>query len=195
MLQNGGLLSSRNCDILETIEVLKKIKKECSPDVPLRRNPARSLAFDLQDSFPIIYGEYNFTDVVAMRWKQVFNENSKVHCYYDLFPELLHNEIEAWNGGERVYESFMPIFLRDSIYEREVGLQAKITATKYILQQKTTMFEFWSLGRSELARLLSLCYLGDFTSVYLAIAKGNDASVTQNIEFIKGFKFERTHPQ
>lgn len=190
MLQNAGILRRANCDIMETMEVLKKIKNECSPDVPLKRNPARSLAFDLLDRFPIIYGEYNFTDAVAIRWKQQFNENSKVHCYYDLFPELLHNEIEAWDAMGRIYENYALILLRDSIYEHEIGLQRKIRATEYMVQQKgCKIFEFWSRGRSELARLLSLSYLGDFASVYLAMAKGIDTSAVHNIEFMKRFEF------
>lgn len=185
MLQNASILRKVNYDVMETIEVLNKIKKECSPDLPLRRNPARSLAFDLLDRFPVIYGEQNFTDAAAIRWKQLFNENSKVHCYYDLFPELLHNEIEAWDSS--TYENYALIVLRDSIYEREIGLQGKIKATKSLVEQKgAKIFEFWSQGRSELARLLSLSYLGDFASVYLGIARGIDTSSVHNIELIKG---------
>ncbi len=186
MLQNATILRRVSYDITETIGVLNKINKECGLDVPLKKNPARSLAFDLLDRFPIIYGAQNFTDVAAMRWKQLLNENSKVHCYYELFPELLHNEIEAWDAEGRIYENYALVLLRDSVYEREIGLQGKIRATKYIVQEKgSRIFELWSQGRSELARLLSLSYLGEFASVYLAMAKGIDASAVRNIEFVK----------
>jgi glucose/mannose-6-phosphate isomerase len=167
---------------------LKKIKDECSPSVSLNRNPARSLASELLDKLPIIYGEYNFTDIVAMRWKQQLNENAKTHCYCDLFPELVHNEIEALAEKKEFNEIIM--LLRDSIYEHEVDLQGKINATKEVVQQHGgRILEFWSEGNSELARLLSLTYFGDLTSIYLAIAKSVDPSSIPNIEFVKRSNF------
>jgi glucose/mannose-6-phosphate isomerase len=47
------------------------------------------------------------------------------------------------------------------------------------------VFELWTKGKGELARLLSLSYMGDFVSVYLAILMGNDPSVIPNIEQLK----------
>ncbi len=188
MLNSIGFLPRIEYAIIETVEILNKIKKQCSPALPLKRNPARFLATNLLDRFPIIYAQYNFTNAVALRWKQQLNENSKVHCYCDNFPELLHNEIEAWRGEEGVNENFAVILLRDLIHERDVGLERKIWATKNILQTKgCKIFEFWTEGKSELARLLSLSYIGDFVSTYIAMAKGIDASVVRNIEFIKRF--------
>ncbi|MGH9922908.1 MAG: SIS domain-containing protein, partial [Nitrososphaerales archaeon] len=155
-----------------------------------KKNPARSLASELLEKFPIIYGEYNFTDAVALRWKQMLNENAKTHCYCDIFPELLHNEIEAWDESENNDQKYALILLRDSLYERETGLQERIAATKYIVEQKSSISEIWSRGRSELARLLSLTYMGDLVSVYLAKAKGVDASKVRNIDLIKNLKMK-----
>jgi glucose/mannose-6-phosphate isomerase len=186
MLNNAGIIPRSSFDVRESVDVLNGIRDECKPDIPVKKNPARSLAMDLLDRFPVVYGQHNFTDVVALRWKQQFNENSKVHCYFDTFPELLHNEIEAWDTEGSVYENYALVLLRDSISEREIGIQGKVRATKFIVQQKgSRMVEFWSRGRSELARLLSLTYIGDYSSVYLAIAKGVDPSLIQNIEFVK----------
>jgi glucose/mannose-6-phosphate isomerase len=189
LLQDANVLNKVDRDITETVEVLNQIKDECKPEVPLKKNPARSLASELLGRFPIIYGEYNFTDAVAMRWKHMLNENAKTHCYHDTFPELLHNEIEAWDEPES-NEKYALVLLRDSLYERETGLQERIAATKYIVQQRSKIFELWTRGRSELARLLSLTYLGDLTSVYLAKAKGVDASKVRNIELLKNLKLK-----
>ena len=190
MLQDANILKRIDRDITETVEVLNQIKDECKPEVPLKKNPARSLASELSARFPIIYGEYNFTDAVALRWKQMLNENAKTHCHYDTFPELLHNEIEAWDEPKNNDQKYALILLRDSLYERETGLQERIAAAKYIVQQKSSIFELWSRGRSELARLLSLTYLGDLVSVYLARAKGVDASKVRNIDLIKNLKIK-----
>ena len=189
-LQKIGILQEVDNYITETVEIRNSIRDACSPESPLERNPARSLDLELLGRFPIIYGVCNFTDAVALRWKQMFNENSKIHCYCDAFPELLHNEIEAWEGDGYTHENYALILLRDSIYEQEIGLQGKIRETKYLVHQKgSKIFDVRSKGRSELARLLSLSYLGDLTSAYLAIAKGVDSSSVHNIDFMKKCEF------
>lgn len=190
VLQEANVLKKVDHDITETVEVLNQIKEECKPEVSGKKNPARSLASELMGRFPIIYGEHNFTDAVALRWKQMLNENAKTHCYYDIFPELLHNEIEAWDQSEKDSQEYALILLRDSLYERETGLQEKIAATKYIVRQKSNILELWSHGRCELARLLSLTYLGDLVSVYLAKAKGVDASKVRNIDLVKNLNMK-----
>ncbi|MEM2760626.1 MAG: bifunctional phosphoglucose/phosphomannose isomerase [Nitrososphaerales archaeon] len=182
VLQHANVLKMSEHETTETIQVLKKIKNDCAVE-DSDGGPARQLAMGLANRFPIIYGEYNFTDAVALRWKQQFNENAKTPCYHDVFPELLHNEIETWHGS--MAHNYSLIFLRDYLYEEEADLLQKIDAAKEIMPENLHFREFWSKGRSELARLLSLTYLGDLASAYLAKAKGVDPSSVKNIELAK----------
>lgn len=47
------------------------------------------------------------------------------------------------------------------------------------------MTEIWGEGKNLLARMFSLTYLGDYTSVYLAILYGIDPSPVQLITQLK----------
>jgi len=182
-----GLMKFDDSDIAETISTLAKIRDDCGPYVQADRNPAHLLALRIAKGLPVIFGEYGFTDVIALRWKQLLNENSKTHCYCDAFPELLHNEIEAWGantGGSG--NNAVLVLLRDATHEREAELAEKIEAAKeLILNKGKNVFELWSSGKTELARLLSLSYLGDFVSSYLALLNGVDPVDVHNIEIIK----------
>lgn len=185
ILNKAGLFSSIDTDISEAITVLNQIKQECSPEVPERKNVARLLSLALADRLPVIYGVYNFTDVIAVRWKQQLNENSKVHCYHDVFPELIHNEIEVWDA--KTAQSCTLIILRDEMNEFDNGLEDRIQLTKNLATNNgTKVFELWTRGKSELARLLSLSYYGDFVSVYLAELRAISPEITSNINYIKG---------
>jgi len=192
ILNRIGLFPTLESDISEAIMVLNEIREECGPNVTLHKNPARLLALALADALPVTYGEYNFTDVVALRWKQQLNENAKVHCYYDIFPELLHNEIEAWDGGTghaEQGEHSVLMFLRDSMHERDNHFEQRIEAAKYLAERNgAKVFELWTKGKSELARLLSLTYMADFVSIYLAASRGINPEVTDNIDYIKNQK-------
>ena len=197
ILQKIGVLDPIDSDISETVPILARIRNECGPDVPPESNPAYLLALALEKGFPIIFGEYDFTDVVALRWKQLLNENSKAHCYCDTFPELLHNEIEAWgsdNGSTRGNATL--VLLRDAAYELETNLGPRIETAKEIIKNKgNAVFELWSTGNCELARLLSLSYLGDFVSIYLAKLKGVDPVDIHNIELVKKIGLANPEPK
>ncbi len=187
LLNKLGIAPSFASDIAETVDILNEIKRQCGPTVMQKSNPARLLALSLADRFPIIYGETDFTEVVAARWKQQINENAKTHCYYDVFPELLHNEIEAWHQPDsRRQLEYALLLLRDSIHEKQTGLEGKIEAAKRLAESRGgKVYDLWTRGHSELARLLSLCYLGDFVSVYLALSRGVDPGPVHNIEHLK----------
>jgi glucose/mannose-6-phosphate isomerase len=192
ILQKAGIISPIDSDISESVRILNKIRSECGPNASLKTNRAYTIALEFLKKLPIIYGESNFTDAVALRWKQLLNENSKAHCYCDNFPELLHNEIEVWHKPSRDVQSHSLLLLRDLMYEKETGIKEKVDATRRLVQDcGTSVFELWSEGESELARLLSLNYFGDFVSIYLAIARGIDPSDISNIQAIKKIGFAK----
>ncbi|MGC8842451.1 MAG: SIS domain-containing protein [bacterium] len=126
-------------------------------------------------SSPLLYG-------VALRWKTQINENAKAHAYVDFFSELHHNEIMAWESREKVAD-FAVVILRDK--GENDRIRARIEITKELLSDKTNIYEVWTKGEGRLARALSLLYLGDFVSLYLAVLYGFDP---QEIEFINHIK-------
>jgi len=187
ILQKIGIMSLTERDFDETLSVLEELRTQCHPEKPIAANPARILAHALVDKFPIIYGEFNFTDVVALRFKQLLNENSKIHCYCDAFPELLHNEIEGWQSSKRSmnYDKVL-LIMRDAVHEQNIKITEKIESTRALVESKgTKVFELWTKGKSELARLLSISYTADFVSVYLAEYTGTDPNTIPNIEYLK----------
>lgn len=186
-LHKLGLIQSFESDVTEAIAIVDDIKDQCGPDMPEKSNPARLLANALVGRFPVVYGESNFTDVVAVRWKQQMSENAKAHCYYDVFPELLHNEIESWHLSDNgQVKEYALLLLRDSAWEHQTGMVAKIDAAKRLAEGKgAKVYDLWTRGKSDLARLLSLCYVGDFVSVYVALSRGIDPGPVRNIEQVK----------
>jgi glucose/mannose-6-phosphate isomerase len=182
-----GLVSSFDSDVKEAIAVLDEIKEQCGPEIPEKSNPARLLAHALLGRFPIVYGESEFTEVAAIRWKQQMSENAKTHCYYDVFPELLHNQVESWHLSDNAQvKEYALLLLRDLMWEQQTGLDRKIDAVKQLAESKgAKVFDLWTRGKSDLARLLSLCYLGDFVSVYVALSRGINPGPVHNIEQLK----------
>ena len=179
-----GLVSDVNSEISETIKALAQVSSENSPETPLDDNPSKMLAAKINGTVPVIYG-FGIYRAVAQRYKQQFNENSKIPAKSEILPELDHNEIVGWEAAKKLAKCFSTIFIREKDEPEE--MRERIEATKELIFDKTTKrtLDVWSVGESMLAKMLYAIYIGDFTSVYLAILRGVDPTPVKTITLLK----------
>jgi glucose/mannose-6-phosphate isomerase len=180
-LESIGVVRKRN-DWKEAIALLRELRESLSPLTPTQDNRAKQLAYSLRGKLPLIYASSPLLYGVAFRWKTQINENAKAHAYVDYFSELHHNEIMAWESKEKV-ANFAVVILRDK--GENDRIRERIEITKELLSDKTEIYEVWTKGEGKLARLLSVLYLGDFLSLYLAVLYGVDPQEIDSINYIK----------
>ncbi len=109
----------------------------------------------------------------------------KIFALHNTLPEVAHVEVNAWNSLNDFCKNSRVILLRDYNYEKYGKLETLINAVKEILDKRTKVIDLWSHGKSPLARILSLCYIGDFTSVYLTMLRDVDPSTTDNSSYMR----------
>ena len=182
-IEKAGLISGVTRELSEALQLLKKIGKQNAPERPTMENFSKALALNIGQTSPIIYG-FGFYRGVAMRYKQQFNENSKVPAKWDAFSELNHNEIVGWERAGELCKYFTAIFLRDK--EESTEIQSRIEITKELVEQAGVgLLEVQAQGKSRLARMLSTIITGDFTSVYLSVLHGVDPTPVKTINYLK----------
>lgn len=182
-MEKIGLVSGVGEEFDEALSLLEKISSENSADGSIRGNFTKTLAVHIGKTVPVTYG-FGFYRGVAKRFKQQFNENSKLPSKSEVFPELNHNEIVGWEGTGELGKCFSVIFIRDQ--DESVETKSRIETTKQILKQEgLRMFEIQAQGKSKLARMLSTIIIGDFTSVYLALLQGVDPTPIKTINHLK----------
>jgi glucose/mannose-6-phosphate isomerase len=194
-LEQSGLLRIDRNDVEESIDVLASARDRC---VELNRaNPSLELAKELLStkySTALLYAS-NRTRAVALRARQSINENAKMHLFNGVIPELCHNDIVGWDGR------------RASVGKKENSAALEKPAVAVLLQLKeddpieiAARFEIvekvvksakgatWNapyIGKSYLARVLSMIYFLDYCSYYMAILRGIDPIKTPSIDFLK----------
>lgn len=132
----------------------------------------------------MIYGSSGTTETVAMRWKGQINENSKAMAYFNVFPELNHNEIVGTEEPSQKLKDLELVFLRDPADHPRV--KARLEITRDLIGERVgAITEVSARGVSRLARTYSLIYVGDYTSVYLALLYGIDPSPVKLIDALK----------
>lgn len=159
-------------EIDETIELLKRIKTDS----------VKKLANSMKDSMIVVYSSDEFSGV-AKRVKTQINENSKMVAKYDIFPELDHNEIVGYQNQKLNKNSFV-LILMDKDEPEEI--KARIEITKDLIKDKVKgIQDIWAEGKSKLAKMMSLVFLGDVLSYELAVLNKVDPIKIESIVALK----------
>ncbi len=180
-VEKAGVVSGVSAELSEVTTLLGRVASENAPDKPVKDNFSKILASGIAKTAPVVYG-FSVYRSVAQRFKQQFNENSKVPSKWEFFSELNHNEIVGWENT-KLTECFSTIFIRDKA--EPDAIRSRIETTKTLLPSGSKMFEVWSQGSCVLARMLSTICIGDFTSVYLAVLCGVDPTPVEKINLLK----------
>jgi len=188
VLSRLGFLHITEVDIKRVASLLEKLRdEELKEEIPKEKNIAKQITDKLHGHLPIIYAPNEYFGVVAYRWKCQLNENSKSFSIWNNFPELNHNEVIGWEGRDDFLKQTVVIFLRDT---KEIDrIRLRIRYMKDFLSSiiEDNIVEVWSRGNTLLERFLSLIYIGDFVSFYLAIKRGVDPTPVKSISELKDF--------
>ncbi len=180
----GDLVASETeKGIEETIQLLRRLSAEYS-DGPKPANRAFRIAKQLHGKIPVIYSATERFDTVNLRWRGQIQENAKHLAFGSLLPEMNHNEINGWSHPKRLLSNFVTIYLRDRDDHRRN--QRRLDITEGIISQRVgDSITLESEGRTHLARMFSLIYLGDWVSYWLSGLNGADPSPVPVIENLK----------
>jgi glucose/mannose-6-phosphate isomerase len=184
VLQKLRVISNKEAEVKETLALIKTLSGRWGGGSRTGKNLAKSLARKLEGKIPVLYGANSLMDGVARRWKSQLNENTKLFSSYNIFPEVTHNEIECWHNLKNLRRYFQVLILNDGLMYPEDEKRLALSCQK-IGQKLGPVEAVTPYGKSALARLFSIVYLGDFVSVYLAFLYATDPTPMPMIDYIK----------
>ncbi|MDB3906279.1 bifunctional phosphoglucose/phosphomannose isomerase [Crocinitomicaceae bacterium] len=141
---------------------------------------AKGLAEHLHQKVGIMYGTTAY-DPVLVRARQQFNENSKYLNWTNPIPEMNHNELVGWGGGDR---RFAPVFFKTQGNHPRNDKRIEITREK--IAEKTAVFDIHAKGDSQIEQSLYLINIVDWASFYLAALDDIDTIDIAVIDYLKG---------
>ena len=168
LIQNNFIVKIQNAIELLNSEI-DNIKAE-----------AKNITKAISNKTTVIYSEANF-EGVAVRFRQQLNENAKVLCWHHVLPEMNHNELVGWAGGNE--EKAVVVFRNKTDYSRT---QTRMNIQKSVIDKYTsTYIECYSKGDSNIERALYFILLGDWVSVYLSELRNVDNIEVKVIDHLK----------
>jgi glucose/mannose-6-phosphate isomerase len=183
-LQAIGIAEGLQNDCNEAIQQLSGDAARYGIASPERENPAKAIASSLHGKIVAVYGSAGFLESAAVRWRGQIEENAKNLAFHHVLPEMNHNELVGWRHPAALLQNLGVIFLRDREDHPQVQRRFELTA-EALRSRARVVHELWTEGACRLARVLSIVYLGDFVSLYLAYLNGVDPTPVEAIETFK----------
>lgn len=183
-LEHTGIFTGVRSELEETAALLKSMREEMKPEVKGPDNPARRMAAGLKGAIPVIWGSAGNSETAALRWKTQINENAKCPAYYNIFPELNHNELVGFEAPAALLAQTAIIILQDEQDHPRVRKRMEISR-EIIKDRVRDIIDVQSRGSSFLARFFSLVYIGDYVSTYLAEEYGINPTPVAVIDYLK----------
>ncbi|MBI2042217.1 MAG: bifunctional phosphoglucose/phosphomannose isomerase [Candidatus Nealsonbacteria bacterium] len=182
-MATGFLLSALmkllvNCGIidngLENIAALEKSLKPRTLEIQ-----GKNLAKKIKGKLPVVYASERLRNLARI-WKIKFNENSKIHSFYNYFPELNHNEINSYVAPANLHL----LILKDETDSPQI--QKRMDLTKEILEKRGFPVDIIKIrGKDILYKVFDNLLLSDWASYYLALELGHDSIPVKIVEELK----------
>ncbi len=168
----------------EVLEEVSNLSRSLDP-VAIEAE-GKALAHRLRGFVPVIYSSIeNFA--IAYNWKIKFNETGKVPAFYNVLPELNHNEMTGFDVTEKtrsLSEKFYFLILKDATDRPQISQRASVLANLYRdrgLQVETIDLD----GAGIFLKMFRSLLLADWTAYYLGESYGVE---TEQVPLVEKFK-------
>jgi len=146
-------------------------------------NRGKELAEKLKGATPVIYSSWR-NKSIAYIWKITFNETGKIPAFFNVLPELNHNEMTGFDTKSEISKHSKFIFLKDSADHPRIIKRMKILETLY--QDRGFEIAVQNLeGPSLFYKIFSSVILAGWTALHTAKNYGFEPEEVPMVEEFK----------
>ena len=148
----------------------------------------KALAGSMKNRVPVIYASRQNIGIVQ-NWKIKFNETAKIPAFWNVFPELNHNEMTGFDVVEstrQLSEEFFFVFLQDPTDHPKV--QKRMAVTKGLYQNRglpSVDVDMAMIGTRPFEKIFSSVLLADWTAYHTSQIYGTESEQVPMVEEFK----------
>lgn len=161
-----------------------KLAKELRPE--LLKPKGKELASMLKNRVPVIYTS-RANLAIAYNWKIKLNETGKIPAFYNILPELNHNEMTGFDvkpASKHLSNCFSFIFIEDP--EDHPQIKRRLAVVKKLYEERELPVHVLTLsGKTFLEKTFHSLLLADWTAVALAESYGLESEQVPMVEEFK----------
>lgn len=169
-----GLINSNYLSQIKTAQKLLLAEKESII------NLAKTIVTKINGKRIVAYGDSVFAGVIE-RFRQQLNENSKQLAWHHALPEMNHNELVGWGGGD---DSIAVLIFRSDFDNPRTKIRMDLSQ-KIFKNYTPTVLELNAKGANHIEQAFYHILLGDWISILLAESNDVDPIEIKVIEYLK----------
>lgn len=178
--ENAGIIQDTQKKVSQTINSL---------EIDQLEQKGKELSEIIYGKIPLLYGPRKYFPLIYV-FKILLNENDKIPAFCDYFPELCHNEIQAFKTAD---DRFATLILEDEDETENDGMKKTIKSASEIMEEHGFKVHRTSLrkaGQNIFDTIINGLMLFYWTTYYIAGKKGIDPLENSLIDEFKK-KLER----
>ncbi|MGW0589195.1 SIS domain-containing protein [Streptosporangium sp. NPDC002607] len=171
---------------------LEDLAHRCRPTSESFINPGKSLAMEIAETVPMIWGSSPVAAVAARWWAYQLNMNGKYPAMWGELPEVDHNQVAALDGPLAHRDIFadesgrsLRLFVLRDVEEHSRVVRHREASVRLAEDRGVPVTQIAAEGEHPLERLAALIALGDFASTYLALGYGIDPTTVSAITEVR----------
>ena len=168
----------------DALEDCYKLAKVLKPNT--LETKGKLIAQKIKNKIPIIYSS-RANKAIAYNWKIKLNETGKIPAFYNVLPELNHNEMTGFDvkpSSKHLSKDFCFIILKDKSDHKKIQKRMAMLAKLYKKRGlKTEMLEL--TGKNKLEKIFTSLVIADWTAVHIARHYGLESEQVPMVEEFK----------
>lgn len=172
VLERVKLVGPQQQSLLELADFLERRKSA-------QESLGKGIAPQLKNYLPIIYSTPQFLGTCRLL-KIKMNENCKIPSFFNVFPEVNHNEMVGYTN------LLAPLTI---LYLKSRSMRPRILERMDVMEQllsdKMPFHSLWVEGKDHLQQIFDAVLLGDYVTYYLAKEYGVDPAPVVIVEKFK----------
>ncbi len=181
LLEAIGLFPGAVQWVVQAIDQLRRRRDELARP----GSTAEAVAHRIGRTMPLVHSSQDLGKAAALRWKAQVNENAKCPAFWNLHPELCHNELAGWGQhGDVTRQVLTLVNLRHDAEHPQVSRRFDL-AVEVLREVMADVIEVRASGEGDLAQLLDLALIGDVVSLHMAANEGIDPGPIPVLDEVK----------
>jgi glucose/mannose-6-phosphate isomerase len=185
LMLNGTIKNEGVEEIAKSInKLIPHLEEKCkSYSIEDEYNNAYIIARNIFKRIPLIYSSTKY-EVVNLRWRGQFQENSNIPSFGNILPEMNHNEINCLDS--ELLGNFYSIVIKDNDENERVEKRFQFLIDLFKSNDRKYA-EINPENTYTLTKYFELIYLGDWISYWVALMRGEDPTEIKNIMNLKEY--------
>jgi len=185
ILERAKLIKISDAEIDRMVIAMDEVIDTCAVDVPVKENPAKTVAKSMKDSVVFLIAAEHLVGVSHM-FTNCIHETAKQFAMYFQLPELNHHLLEGLTYPKSFSSKAVAFMMQSSLYNERIQKRVAVTADS-LERQGLTVIDYEAHGTDRLEEVGEMLQFASFVAYYMAMQNGVHP---EEIPFVDAFKIE-----